>query len=66
MSGAGDRVRLAHNPDMVGEVVYAAGDGRYVTVQFPVPGPAKTCAIDEVRGVTSSHPSNFENDPSSE
>ena len=44
----GDRVRLINNPDMVGEVVYAAVDGRYVSVQFPGPGPAKTCVIDEI------------------
>lgn len=62
----GDRVRLTHNPDMVGEVVYVSVDGRHVSVQFPGPGQVKVCAIDEVRGVTSSHPSNFENGPSSE
>ena len=44
----GDRVRLINNPDMVGEVVYVAVDGRDVTVQFPGPGPAKVCAIDEI------------------
>jgi hypothetical protein len=48
VSGAGDRVRLINNPDMVGEVVYVSVDGRHVSVQFPGPGPAKVCAIDEI------------------
>jgi hypothetical protein len=47
----GDLVRLADNPDMVGEVVYVAANGRYVSVQFPGPGPAKVCAIDSIEGV---------------
>ena len=47
----GDRVRLANNPDMVGEVVYVAANGRYASVQFPGPGPAKVCAIDLIEGV---------------
>ena len=44
----GDRVRLVHNPDMVGEVVYVAVDGRDVSVKFPGPGPAKVYAIDDL------------------
>jgi len=47
----GDRVRLVDNPDMVGEVVYVAANGRYASVQFPGPGPAKVCAIDSIEGV---------------
>ena len=47
----GDRVRLVNNPDMVGEVVYVAASGQYVSVQFPGPGPAKVCAIDSIEGV---------------
>ena len=47
----GDRVRLVNNPDIVGEVVYVAANGRYVSVQFPRPGPAKVCAIDLIEGV---------------
>ena len=47
----GDRVRLVDNPDMVGEVVYVATNGRYASVQFPGPGPAKVCAIDSIEGV---------------
>lgn len=47
----GDRVRLVDNPDMVGEVVYVAANGRYVSVQFPGPGPARVCAIDAIEGV---------------
>ncbi len=47
----GDRVRLVDNPDMVGEVVYVAANGRYASVQFPGPGPARVCAIDSIEGV---------------
>ncbi|MDD3072001.1 MAG: hypothetical protein PHX88_12500, partial [Methanoculleus horonobensis] len=47
----GDRVRLVNNPDIVGEVVYVAANGRYASVQFPGPGPAKVCAIDLIEGV---------------
>ena len=47
----GDRVRLVDNPDMVGEVVYVATNGRYASVQFPGPGPATVCAIDSIEGV---------------
>ena len=47
----GDRVRLVNNPDIVGEVVYVAANGRYASVQFPGPGPATVCAIDSIEGV---------------
>ena len=47
----GDRVRLVDNPDVVGEVIYVAANGRYASVQFPGWRPAKVCAIDSIEGV---------------